>query len=127
VLTFAPPDELPLTVKIRIEMDDTLLIDVVAYWTPPGDEPIVFDRVALTKHHAQLLKRLEVAAAAELHDDFRIAADKIAGLLSLADRIEAVGPLPFRVVMNVDGQQVVVLQSDRTAGDETSLVPAAAE
>ena len=123
VLTFSPPDELLLTVKIRIEMDDTLLIAAVAHWTPPGGEQRVFDGPALAKHSARLLKKLNIAATSEQRDETQVASENIAKLLSLADAIEAAGPLPFRVVMNVDGHEVVVLQSDQEASAETPQVP----
>ncbi|MCE9553737.1 MAG: protein kinase [Planctomycetes bacterium] len=127
VLTFSPPNVLPLTVGIRSYMEDTLLIGAQAQWTQPGGKQRDFNGQAMMKQRAQLLERIKVAAAAKRHAEFKAAADQLYNLSRLADQIEAAGPLPFRVVMNVEGRDVVVLQSDRKAWAEASPSPAPAE
>ncbi|MCE9556397.1 MAG: hypothetical protein K8T91_23865 [Planctomycetes bacterium] len=126
-LTFSSAGQLLLEVKIRIEMDNTLLIAAVAQWTPPGGEPRVFDGAALSKQRARLLKKLSVVVDSTQRDEIVAASEGIAELLNLAETIEAAGSLPFRVVMNVDGYEVVVLQSDQEASAETRQIPGPAE
>lgn len=80
----------------------------------PSIDALRRQNTQLAAAHKQDKDRLtqRINEAIQQQKDAVSAAQQIWQVAGRATKIESAGPLPFRVVMNVDGHQVVLLASD---------------